>query len=89
MYPVSFGWVRFHLGSLLQGQMWYLIPMMDCISPIIGHRGFRCEDNLYRVPTAQGKQGKLCKVISDRENTGNLKILEKHGENTGNLKMSE
>ena len=42
-----------------------------------------------RVPTAQGKQGKLWKVIPDRENTGNLKILEKHRENTGNLKISE
>ena len=30
-----------------------------------------------RVPTAQGK---LFKVIPDRENTGNLKILEKHRE---------
>ena len=30
-----------------------------------------------RVPTAQGK---LFKVITDRENTGNLKILEKHRE---------
>ena len=44
MRPESFGGVRFDLGSLLQGRMWYLIPMMDYISPIIGHRGFRCED---------------------------------------------
>ena len=42
----SFGDVRFELGALLEGRMWYLIPMMDYISPIIGHRGFGCEDNL-------------------------------------------
>ena len=42
----SFGEVRFDLGPLLQGRMWYLIPMMDYISPIIGCRGFGCEDNL-------------------------------------------
>ena len=34
----------------------------------------------HRVHTQQGKQGK---VIPDRENAGNLKILEKHRENTG------
>ena len=45
MCPESFGVVRFDLGSLLQGQMWYLIPMMDYISPIIGHTGFGCEEN--------------------------------------------
>ena len=46
MCPKSFGGVRFDLRSLLQDQMWSLIPMMDYISPIIGHRGFGCEDNL-------------------------------------------
>ena len=46
MCPESFGGARFDLGSLLQGQMWYLIPMMDYISLIIGLRGFGCEDNL-------------------------------------------
>ena len=46
MCPESFGGVRVDLGPLLQGRMWYLIPMMDYISPIIGHRGFGCEDNL-------------------------------------------
>ena len=31
MCPKSFGGVRFDIGSLLQGQMWYLIPMIDNI----------------------------------------------------------
>ena len=37
---------------------------------------------MYRVPTAQGKQGKLQKKrkIPVRQNTGNLEILSKHGE---------
>ena len=35
MCPESFGGVRFDLGSLLQGRMWYLIPMMDYISLIL------------------------------------------------------
>ena len=38
----------------------------------------------FRVPTAQGKQGKLPKKIPVRENTGNLEILPKHREKTGN-----
>ena len=42
MCPQSFGGVRFDLGSLLQGRMWYLIPMIGYISPIIGRRGFGC-----------------------------------------------
>ena len=46
MCPESFAGFRFDFGSLLQGQMWYLIPMMDYISPIIGRRGFGCDDNL-------------------------------------------
>ena len=46
MCPESFGGVRFDLGSILEGRMWYLIPMMDYISPIIGRRVFGCEDNL-------------------------------------------
>ena len=33
----------------------------------------------FRVPTPQGKKGKWWKVIPDRENTGNLKILKKQG----------
>ena len=40
----------------------------------------------YRIPTAQGKQGKWPKKIPVRENTGNLEILSKHREyclNTG------
>ena len=49
MCPKSFGWVRFDLGSLLQGRMWYFIPMMCYISPIIGRRGFGCEVNLYKI----------------------------------------
>ena len=36
MCPESFGGVKFDLGSLFQGQMWYLTPMMDYISLIIG-----------------------------------------------------
>ena len=42
MCPKSFGVVIFDLGSLLQRRMWYLIPMIDYISPIIGRRGFGC-----------------------------------------------
>ena len=44
MCPESFAGFRFDLGSLLQGPMWYLIPMMDNIFPIIGRRGFGCEE---------------------------------------------
>ena len=44
MCPKSFGGVRFDLGFLLQGRMWYLIPMMDYISPIIVCRGCGCAD---------------------------------------------
>ena len=39
----------------------------------------------FRVPTAQGKQGKWPKQFPVRENTGNLEILPKHREKTGNL----
>ena len=39
----------------------------------------------FRVPTAQGKQGKWTKKFPVRENTGNLELLLKHRENTGNL----
>ena len=43
-------------------------------------------DEYFRVPTAQGKQGKWQNKIPVRENTGNLEILSKHRElclNTG------
>ena len=43
---------------------------------------------LYRVPTAQGNQGKWTKKIPVRENAVNFKILPKHRENTGNLACS-
>ena len=46
---------------------------------------------IYRVPTAQGKQGKWPKIFPVRENTGNLEILSKHREfcqNTGNFVSS-
>ena len=46
MCPESFGDVRFDLGPLLQGQMWFFIPIMAYISRVIGCRGFGCEDNL-------------------------------------------
>ena len=46
MFPESFDEVKFDLVSLLQGRMWYWIPMMDYISHIIGHRSFGSEDNL-------------------------------------------
>ena len=35
---------------------------------------------IFRVPTAQGKQGKWPKEFPVRENTGNLEILSKHRE---------
>ena len=35
----SSGVVRFDLGALLEGQMWFLIPIMVYISLIIGRRG--------------------------------------------------
>ena len=40
---------RFDLGSLLQGQMWFFIPIMAYISLVIGRRGFGCEDNLQEI----------------------------------------
>ena len=39
MCPKSFGDVRFDLGALLEGRMWFLIPIMVYISLIIGRRG--------------------------------------------------
>ena len=54
-----------------------------------GYRGGGVLDKgnsgIYRVPTAQGKQGKWQKKIPVRENTGIIEILPKHRENTGNL----
>ena len=32
--------------DLLQGQMWFFIPIMAYISLAISRRGFGCEDNL-------------------------------------------
>ena len=46
MCPESFAGFRFDLGPLLQGQMWFFIPIMAYISLVIGRRGFGCEDNL-------------------------------------------
>ena len=57
MCPESFGGVRFDLGPLLQGQMWFFIPIMDYISPIIGRRGFGCEDNLYEIMCPESSGG--------------------------------
>ena len=44
--PESYGGVTFDLGSLLQGQMWSLIPIMAYISLTITRGGFGCEENL-------------------------------------------
>ena len=49
MCPKFFGGVTLDIRSLLQGRMWYLIPMVGYISSIIGHRGFGCEDNLQKI----------------------------------------
>ena len=46
MCSESFAGFRFDLGHLLQGQMWFFIPIMAYISLVNGHRGFGCEDNL-------------------------------------------
>ena len=46
MCPESFAGFRFDLGPLLQGQMWFFIPIVVYISLVIGRRGFGCEDNL-------------------------------------------
>ena len=47
MCPKSFCGLRFDLRSLLQGQMWSLIPLIVYISLIIGRRGFGCEDKSF------------------------------------------
>ena len=44
--PESFAGFRFDLGPLLQGQMWFFIPIVAYVSLVIDHRGFGCEDNL-------------------------------------------
>ena len=44
--PESFAGFIFNLGPLLQGHMWFLIPIMAYISLVSGRRGFGCEDNL-------------------------------------------
>ena len=46
MCPESFAGFRFDLGALLQGQIWFFIPIMVYISLILGRTGFGCEDNL-------------------------------------------
>ena len=47
--PRIFCCFRFDLGPLLQGQVWFFIPIMAYISLVIGRRGFRCEDNLWEI----------------------------------------
>ena len=49
MCAESFGDVRFDLGALFEGQMWYFIPIMVYISLICGLRHLRCEDNLQEI----------------------------------------
>ena len=49
MCPESFAGFRFDLGPLLQGQMWFFIPIMAYISLVIGRRRFGCEDNVYEI----------------------------------------
>ena len=44
MCPESFPGFRFDLGPLLQGQMWFFIPIIAYISLIIGRSGFGSED---------------------------------------------
>ena len=44
--PESFAGFRFDLGPLLQGEVWFFIPIMAYISVVIGLRGFGCEDIL-------------------------------------------
>ena len=46
MCPKSFGGVRFDLGSLLQGQVWNLIPMMDYISLLLVAKVFGFENKI-------------------------------------------
>ena len=38
-----FAGFKFDLGPLIQGQMWFFIPIMVYISFVIGRRGFGCE----------------------------------------------
>ena len=63
---------------------WHLSQLLHSVHMIV-----RCETTvfsashsvsfeIYRVPTAQGKQGKWQKKIPVRE-TGNSEILPKHG----------
>ena len=47
MCSESFAGFRFDLGPLLQGQMWFFIPIMAYISLVIGHRGFGREDESF------------------------------------------
>ena len=49
MPRIFFGWVRFDLGSLLQGRVWYLILKMAYISLIISRRGFGGKDDLWEI----------------------------------------
>ena len=43
------------------------------------------QGTLFRVATAQGKQGIWLLTFPDRENTGNLAVNFSRQENTGNL----
>ena len=51
MCTESFAGFRFDLGPLIQGQMWFFMPIIAYISLVIGRRGFGCED--YRKSCAQ------------------------------------
>ena len=47
--PNLFAGFRFNPGPLLQGQMWFFIPIMVYISLVIGRTGFGCEENLHEI----------------------------------------
>ena len=65
MCPKSFGGVRFHLRSLLQGQMWSLILIMAYISLIIGRRGFGGKDDLWEIICPESYGGVTFDLGSD------------------------
>ena len=49
MCPESFAGFRFDLGPLLQGLMWFFLPIMAYISLVNGYRDFGCENNLQEI----------------------------------------
>ena len=76
------------LGELIDLMVQFCLVVVNLIKCHVRFVPPECLCIKYRVPTAQGIQGKWQKKIPVRENTGNLEIFSKHRKNIGNLVCS-